>query len=297
MNADGTIRSIRDKSANRELVNANGELPFNDLLRVEGPDASKVAYPVAPKISVKKGVQMTEITVDRERSSFPLTRITIYNDLDRVELRNELDPTKMPFAGGNNNWNDSYYFAFPFNVSKDGLEGDTRRAALVRHVCRTIILPGARKDSVSTQHLFGLTDGQVDRAARTSAGVSLGLFRVMFRQKLGRKDAPTEFPGDVHREISAAGSDDLFACRAARKSGRHARSQHHQYAVRSSRAERKLCFRLCVRGRRHIRSGASVADGRGFQCSAAGAICRRRAGRTQSTDFSRSISRTCRSSP
>ena len=58
----------------------------------------------------------------RERSSFPLTRITIYNGLDRVELRNELDPDEMPFTGGNNNWHDSYYFAFPFNISKDGLK-------------------------------------------------------------------------------------------------------------------------------------------------------------------------------
>src|SRR4029079_9555984 len=61
LNADGTIRSIRDKAANRELVSLNGERAFNDLLRVEGRDASKVVYPVAPKISVRKGVQMTEI--------------------------------------------------------------------------------------------------------------------------------------------------------------------------------------------------------------------------------------------
>lgn len=159
LNRDGTIRSIRDKSSNRELVNTKGELPFNDLLRVEGPDGSKVSYPVAPTISVKKGVQMTEITVNRERSLFPLTRIAIYNDLDRVELRNELDPTKMPFVGGNNNWHDSYYFAFPFNLSKDGLK-------IMRGGQRWFdrlpddYLPGARRDSVSTQHLIGLTDSK-----------------------------------------------------------------------------------------------------------------------------------------
>ena len=96
---DGTLKSIRDIAAGRELVNNSGELPFNDLLRVEGADASKVVYPIAPKISVKKGVRMTEIMIIRERSLFPVTRVTLYDDLDRVELRNELDPTKMPFVG------------------------------------------------------------------------------------------------------------------------------------------------------------------------------------------------------
>ncbi|MGH9819744.1 MAG: hypothetical protein ACRD43_06200, partial [Pyrinomonadaceae bacterium] len=83
---DGTIKSIRDLRAGRELINNSGELPFNDLLRVEGSDTSKVVYPVAPKIRVRKGIRMTEITVLRERSAFPVTRITLYDDLDHVEL-------------------------------------------------------------------------------------------------------------------------------------------------------------------------------------------------------------------
>ena len=157
LNADGTVRSIRDKSANRELVNANGVRPFNDLVRVEGVDTSKVTYPVAPRIRVRKGVQMSEITVDRERSSFPLTSIVVYNDLDRVELRNELDPKRMPFIGGNNNWHDAYYFAFPFNVSKDGLKVK-RGGQRWFDTLPDDYLPGARMDAVTTQHLIGLTD-------------------------------------------------------------------------------------------------------------------------------------------
>jgi hypothetical protein len=159
MNRDGTVRSIRDKSINRELINKNGELSFNELLRVEGPDASEVWYPATPKIQVKKGLQMTEIAVYRDRSSFPMTRVRIHEGLDHVELRNELDPTKFPFVGGNNNWHDSYYFAFPFNVSKDGLKvmrGNQRYFDRLPDD----YLPGARKDSVSTQHLIGLTDGE-----------------------------------------------------------------------------------------------------------------------------------------
>ena len=122
MNPDGTVRSIRDKAVNRELVNAKGERPFNDLLRVEGPDASKVSYPVAAESSVKAG--SADVGDHRLSRPFviPAHTISIYEGFDRVELRNELDPTKMPFVGGNNNWHDSYYFAFPFNVSKDGLK-------------------------------------------------------------------------------------------------------------------------------------------------------------------------------
>ena len=160
LNPDGTIKSIRDNATNRSLVNADAELAFNDLLRVEGPEASKVSYPVRPKITAKNGSVISEITVERPRSAFPLTRLTIYRDLDRVDLRNELDPTKFPFVGGSNNWHDSYYFAFPFNVSKDGLK-------VMRGGQRWFdrlpddYLPGARRDSVSTQHLIGLTDGRM----------------------------------------------------------------------------------------------------------------------------------------
>ena len=119
---DGNIESIRDLKENREVVNNNGERPFNDLLRTEGSDASVVAYPVTPQISVERGQIISRITIHRERSIFPLTTITIYEGIDRVEIHNELDPKYEGFQGGNNNWNDSYYFSFPFNVSKNGLQ-------------------------------------------------------------------------------------------------------------------------------------------------------------------------------
>jgi hypothetical protein len=82
LNRDGTISGIRDKQTNRELVNSKGEVPFNDLLRVEGPEASKVSYPVEASVSVSRGSQMTEVRVHRPRSSFPITKITVYDGLD-----------------------------------------------------------------------------------------------------------------------------------------------------------------------------------------------------------------------
>lgn len=192
LNAGGTIRSIRDKQANRELVNTKGERPFNDLLRVEGSDASAVSYPVTPRILVKKGAQMTEITVMRERSSFPLSRITIYDGLDRVDLRNELDPEQMPFPGGGGNWSDSYYFAFPFNLSKDGLKV-MRGGQRYFDRLPDDYLPGARKDSVSTQHLFGFTDGRASALIAHRQAFHWA-YPGYVATKVKPKGAPADFP-------------------------------------------------------------------------------------------------------
>jgi hypothetical protein len=191
LRANGTIKSIRDIAVNRELVNNNGELPFNDLLRVEGPDASKVVYPVPTKITVRKGVQMTEIDVSRDGSLFPLTRITLYNDLDRVELRNELDSERFPVVGGNNNWHDSYYFAFPFNISKDFkvLRGGQKWFDKLPDD----YLPGARWDSVSTQHLIGFTDGR-DTALLGHRQPYHWVFPSFVSTKLRPKGAAGELP-------------------------------------------------------------------------------------------------------
>ncbi len=157
LRADGSVQSIYDLKRKREIVNDKGELPFNELLRVEGHDASKILYPLPAQISVKKGSQMTQIVVRRERSIYPLTTLTIYDDLDRVDLHNELDADKMPFVGGNNNWNDSYYFAFPFNVSANNLKFK-RGGQKWFDSLPDDYLPGARRDGVTTQHSIGFTD-------------------------------------------------------------------------------------------------------------------------------------------
>jgi hypothetical protein len=159
MRADGAVESIKNLLTNREIVNNNGELPFNELLRVEGSDASRISYPFAPRITVKKGEQMTEVRVERLRSAYPLTILTVYDALDRVEIHNELDPEKIPFVGGDNNWNDSYYFAFPLNVSKENLKV-MRGGQKWFDTLPDDYLPGARTDAVTTQHLIGMTDGK-----------------------------------------------------------------------------------------------------------------------------------------
>lgn len=188
---NGTISSIRDITQNKELVNNNGQLSFNDLLRVEGSDASKVLYPIAPRVYVRKGKIMSQLVVDRERSSFPSTVATLFNDIDHVELRNELDPTKFPFVGGGNNWSDSYYFAFPFNISKDFkiMRGGQKWFDTLPDD----YLPGARRDSVSTQHLIGFTDGR-STALLAHRQPYHWVYPSYVSTKMRAKGAPAEFP-------------------------------------------------------------------------------------------------------
>ncbi len=190
--ADGNVQSIYDVRQKREIVNDKGELPFNDLLRVEGQDASKIIYPLAPEISVKKGEQMTQIIVRRPRSIYPLTTLTIYDDLDRVELHNELDPDKMPFVGGNNNWNDSYYFAFPFNVSSQNLKFK-RGGQKWFDTLPDDYLPDARRDGVTTQHSIGFTDGN-SSAILAHRQAFHWVYPGYVATKITAKDAPKNLP-------------------------------------------------------------------------------------------------------
>jgi hypothetical protein len=189
--ANGTIKSIRDLGSNRELINAKGELPFNELLRVEGADASKISYPRTAKVTVKKGLQMSVIEVARPESAFPTATITLYNGIDSVELRNELDQSKFPFAGGNGNWNDAYYFAFPFNVSPNGLKV-LRGGQKWFDTLPDDYMQGARRDSVTTRHSIGVTDGKqtVMTAHRQAFHWSYSGF---VPTKVKAKDAPKDF--------------------------------------------------------------------------------------------------------
>jgi hypothetical protein len=156
--SDGAIQSIMTLPDGRELVNARGELPFNHLLRIEGQEPSSLPFPVEPQITVKRGARVSRITIARPRSAFPLTNLTLYDDLDRIDLRNEIDTSRLPFAGGRS-WHDSYYFAFPFALDAPGLTVLRGGQKWFDRLPQDY-LPGARRDSVTTQHLIGMSDGK-----------------------------------------------------------------------------------------------------------------------------------------
>jgi hypothetical protein len=187
----GDIESIVALASGREMVNGKGELPFNRLLRVHGQEPEDIAYPLAPVVTVKRGVGMNIITVARPRSGFPETIITLYDGLDRLDLHNELDGDKLPFASGKS-WNDSYYFAFPFALNPKGLTV-LRGGQKWFDRFPEDYLPGARRDSVTTQHLIGMADneGSVWLAHRQAFHF---LYPGYVKARPSPKGAPAEFP-------------------------------------------------------------------------------------------------------
>lgn len=190
-NGDGTIANMKD-GRGRELINSKGELPFNDLLRVEGTDASKIVYPEPTGIRLMQGHQMAELIVTRRNSAFPESRYTIYKKLDRVELKNTLDRDKFPFVGGSGNWADSYYFAFPFNVSAADMKF-IRGGQKWFDMLPDDYMAGARKDSVTTQHLVGFTDGKATAMVAHRQAFHW-VFPSYVSTKVRPKNAPAEFP-------------------------------------------------------------------------------------------------------
>lgn len=188
---DGNVESIKDLAARKELVNAAGERPFNDLLRIEGSEASVVRYPASPKITVQKGKVLSRISVSRERSIYPVSVITIYNGIDRVDIHNELDPHYEGFVGGKDFWGDSYYFAFPFNLNKDTLKV-LREGQKWFDTLPDDYLPGARKDSVTTQHSIAMTDGKASALILHRQAFHWS-FSSFVSTKVRAKDAPAEF--------------------------------------------------------------------------------------------------------
>jgi hypothetical protein len=158
LQADGDIESITAAFAGgRELVNSSGEAPFNHLLRIEGHEPSRIPYPQAPHITARRGTSITRLAIERPRSAFPLTTITLFDDLDRIDLRNEIAAERLPFAGGKS-WHDSYYFAFPFALNARSLTIYRGGQKWFDRLPQDY-LPGARRDSVTTQHLIGMSDG------------------------------------------------------------------------------------------------------------------------------------------
>jgi len=98
----------------------------------------------------------------------------------------------LPFPGGSNNWSDNYYFSFPFSVSKDNLK-IMRGGQKWFDTLPDDYLPGARQDSVTTQHLIGLTDGNATAMLAHRQAFHFA-YAGFVNTKFLPKGAPQEFP-------------------------------------------------------------------------------------------------------
>ena len=97
----------------------------------------------------------------------------------------------MPFAGGKS-WHDSYYFAFPFALSAQNLKV-LRGGQKWFDRLPDDYLPGARRDSVTTQDLIGMSDGRasVMLAHRQSFH---SVFPGYVKARPSPGNAPSDFP-------------------------------------------------------------------------------------------------------
>ncbi len=153
---NGDISSILDRRDDRELVNAHPVVRFNHFFRSEGDQPAPAPMPFAPAIATRRGQVVSEVEVRRAGSAFPVTRIRLYGGLDRVEIHNEVDSTRLPFASMRTSF-DSYYFAFPFALDPGSLTVHPEEQFGFLSLPRDY-LAGARRDSVTSQHAVALAD-------------------------------------------------------------------------------------------------------------------------------------------
>ncbi|HEX4810254.1 MAG TPA: hypothetical protein VH325_15040 [Bryobacteraceae bacterium] len=158
MNADGSIGSLFDSAAQRELVNQRASVSFNHLLRSEGDEPAPLPVPFTPQISIERGHILTQLIVRRPGSGFRRTRVRLYRDLDRVEIDNSVDAASLPFASAQGNF-DSYSFCFPFALDAASLTVRPEEQFGFLSLPQDY-LPGARRDSLTSQHAIALSDAR-----------------------------------------------------------------------------------------------------------------------------------------
>ncbi|MBC7326901.1 hypothetical protein H5T87_02130 [bacterium] len=120
VNPDGIISSIYDKTANRELLNLNGDYRFNELLKGKTSEtyigAVRKAISGGEKCRIKceKGELMERIIVEREDCPLAKTEIRLYKGIKRIEIADTLDLKSGRFSNG-----DSFLLSFPFNIDRE----------------------------------------------------------------------------------------------------------------------------------------------------------------------------------
>ncbi len=121
----GHIRSIIDLETGRELVDEKNLHPMNSLIITRHSDTMKPGdgeLIQAPcRLFKEDGAFFERIVIERKGSYFPLTRITLFNNIKRIDISNTLDRSTFPDVPFDEH-SHYYSFAFPFNLDNSGLE-------------------------------------------------------------------------------------------------------------------------------------------------------------------------------
>ncbi len=109
--ADGAIRHLIDRAAGREIVNQAAPDAFNQLVQVQGLARVKTPQSLI-SFHTTRGPVYDALTVVRPGSVEPVTEYRLYHAVKRLEIRNELDHSRMP-VGADSGKAQNYEFAFP----------------------------------------------------------------------------------------------------------------------------------------------------------------------------------------
>jgi hypothetical protein len=170
----GGVKSLLDKTANRELVDASAPYKLNEYLYVSGGEGSLIlnhAFGTAPanlKIDVPASAEIVEnfktpfgqrIVVVTKAKNTPSLRseYLVYESIKRVDVVNTFD--KQPTRA-----KEAVYFAYPFAARQPAFEVQIQNGW-----CRPNDdqLPGACREWFTPQNLIHLRDGSFDVAWAT----------------------------------------------------------------------------------------------------------------------------------
>jgi hypothetical protein len=188
----GAIEAVTDRTTGLELVPQTG-VRLNQLLRESQGKVSSCAPDKASDVVAETGKIVARLTTGRPESCLPETSYVLYRGLDRLELRNELNTAKLPFDDITRG-QAQYFFAFPFQLDAKDLEIRPEAQYGFLQLPQDY-LPGARNDSVSSQHVIALTNpGRAVLIAHRQA------FRFVFPGKAllpaSRSHAPSALVGN-----------------------------------------------------------------------------------------------------
>ena len=142
--ATGSLSSIWDKHANRELVDAGAPVKFNQLQAHTDTVLSSFTLLSSAALHSKVGPLMAEMVADGAKGVKGIEslqrRVILYDSLPRIDIENAV----MRDTGG---FKTDYHFVFPFNIDNYTIRHEMPTGAL---------LPGVSPDvkDTSTEQLY-----------------------------------------------------------------------------------------------------------------------------------------------
>jgi hypothetical protein len=160
-NSQGHLTSIYDKLAGRQVVDAADAFQFNRAIQGTnmqwffGANDVVPNPAVAPTITLESaGPVAAVLRVERANHAHAAARYMLYDGLDRIDIVNTPDRSKMLYASLADN---SRYYAFPFPLNLSGAEARIDTAAGWSNP-RTDVIAGSYNTAFCIQNCLDLSE-------------------------------------------------------------------------------------------------------------------------------------------